>query len=859
MTDIHVLGIRHHGPGSARSVSEALDELRPQVVLVEGPPEFDDIVEILADAETEPPIAGLVYAVDEPRQASFYPLASFSPEWVALRWALRNGATALSIDLPAVHRTAIAKALRARAEEREAALVEAAEREVATGGASGDDEPGDEQRDVATSGEADTDTEGDGTANGTRPDDESGAAPDPATSDGVRVDGATPEPEPAADPADDELDAQEAARYVAEDPITALAAAAGYDDPERWWEDAVEHRTDSVLDRFEAIAEGVAELRRDRERPESALTPDGTLDLDALENPLGELMTELREASMRKRLREVIKEGHERVVVVCGAWHAPALDPASFPPAARDNRVLRGLPKTKVAAAWTPWTSSRLSYRSGYGAGVASPGWYRHLFEHWASGTDRDVETTWLVRVARELREQGVDASTASVVEAARLATALAALRGRPSAGLSELDDAALSVLVNGDPLPLSLVHEELVVGRELGTVPESAPLVPLAADLAAQQKSTRLKPSASTQKIVLDLRTDAGLRRSVLLHRLRLLGIGWGVVVDAGRTGGTFKEAWELSWEPELAVALVEASVHGTTVLGAAEARAAERAREAGSLQALSELLERCLLAEIPVHDTVQELARRAAVQSDVSELLAAIEPLARVQRYGTVRGAASDEVRAILDATAVRAFVGLPGAATGIDDDAALRLRRTMESAHRGLSLIDEAELSAGWWQALGIVADRDTIPGLVVGRAVRMLLDAGELDRGVVATRMSRRLSIAADPCDAAGWLDGFLAGDALVLVHDPQLLAIVDAWLAGAREETFDDLLPLLRRTFAAFEKPERALIGRQVSHIGTRAPAMPSGEASEAVVVVDLAQAAPGISAVARLTGWEVVA
>jgi hypothetical protein len=38
---VHVLGIRHHGPGSARSLGAALAALAPDVVLIEGPPDAD--------------------------------------------------------------------------------------------------------------------------------------------------------------------------------------------------------------------------------------------------------------------------------------------------------------------------------------------------------------------------------------------------------------------------------------------------------------------------------------------------------------------------------------------------------------------------------------------------------------------------------------------------------------------------------------------------------------------------------------------------------------------------------------------------------------------------------------------------
>ena len=107
MTDVHVLGVRHHGPGSARAVAEALDELRPDLVLVEGPPELDALTGLVADPDLRPPVAALVYAADRPQLATFYPVADFSPEWVAMRWAARSGVEQRFLDLPAANSLAI--------------------------------------------------------------------------------------------------------------------------------------------------------------------------------------------------------------------------------------------------------------------------------------------------------------------------------------------------------------------------------------------------------------------------------------------------------------------------------------------------------------------------------------------------------------------------------------------------------------------------------------------------------------------------------------------------------------------------------------------------------------------------------
>ena len=43
--------------------------------------------------------------------------------------------------------------------------------------------------------------------------------------------------------------------------------------------------------------------------------------------------------------------------------------------------------------------------------------------------------------------------SSAHVIEAVRLASALAVLRGRPAAGLTEVSEATLAVLCEGDPV----------------------------------------------------------------------------------------------------------------------------------------------------------------------------------------------------------------------------------------------------------------------------------------------------------------------------------------------------------------------------------------------------------------------
>jgi Mg-chelatase subunit ChlD len=534
----------------------------------------------------------------------------------------------------------------------------------------------------------------------------------------------------------------------------------------------------------------------------------------------------------------------------------PAFD-LSRHPAAADRALLAGLPKAKAEITWVPWTYRRLGLRSGYGAGVPSPGWYAHLF----AAPDRPV-ARWMATVAGLLRAEDQPVSPAHVIEAVRLAETLAALRGRPLAGLEESRDAVRAVLCEGSDVPLALVDDRLVVGDALGAVPEAAPAVPLQRDLTRAQRALRLRPEAEERELDLDLREPTGAARSRLLHRLRLLGVPWGEPLPArGGSLGTFRESWRLRWEPELHVRVAEAGVWGTTVELAATARAREAATRTASLADTTDLAERCLLAHLPeaLPVVLRVLADRAALDSDVVHLAQALPALARTLRYGDVRGTDAGAVRGLAESLAVRICVGLPPACTGLDEDAAAEMRDHLDATHTALALLDDRgeespSLAAGrcpqrgrWAGTLRAVARRAGVPGLLRGRAARLLLDGGDAELDA-AREMALALAPAAEPLDAAGWLEGFLGGSGLLLVHDAALLALVDGWLTAATEEVFTDVLPVLRRTFAAFEAGVRRAIGERVRD-GLRAPAEPAHEEA-----LDPARAAAVLPTLALLLG-----
>src|SRR5690242_3710270 len=110
-----LLGIRHHGPGSARSLVGALEALQPDIILLEGPPDAgDDLLRLAADEQMKPPVALLIYVPDEPKRAVYFPFAEFSPEWQAIQYGLHHNIPVRFIDLPQAHWLA----LTAHAEQR---------------------------------------------------------------------------------------------------------------------------------------------------------------------------------------------------------------------------------------------------------------------------------------------------------------------------------------------------------------------------------------------------------------------------------------------------------------------------------------------------------------------------------------------------------------------------------------------------------------------------------------------------------------------------------------------------------------------------------------------------------------------
>jgi hypothetical protein len=711
---VRILGIRHHGPGSAALLRKALDVLDPACVLVEGPPEGDELIQYITDPDLKPPVAMLLHASDEASLASFMPFAEFSPEWQAILWALKHEQPVRFIDWPAAISLALQKAARDNPE----------------------------------------------------------SVP----------------PQPRADALD------------------LLASAAGYEDGETFWNGLIEQRGASgqeALSVFASIETAMTEART-----QEGLSPP---------SPDEVLRNSQREAFMRTNIRATLKEVEGNIAVVTGAWHISGLRQATKP--ADDRALVKDLPRLKVEATWVPWTDSRLSAFSGYGAGVISPGWYRHLWSLYTRKklpSAEEFASAWQSRTAFKLREEGYSAPTASAIEATRLALGLAALRDLPMPGIAEMREASLAAMCDGNPLPLAMLERKLYIGELVGEIGERVPQNPLARDLTEWQRKTRLKPQDLELEIKLDLRSDAGLLKSTLLHRLNLINVPWGKLLDAQAGRGTFREVWVIEWEPGYSVSLAEALVYGVTIEQAAGNATLKKARETTSITELASLIQRALVSDLPetAASCIEQLQAVAVNSSDITDLMKAVSPLVRVLRYGTARRLPEDALRSLILSISVEINAGVRMGSRRLDEETTAARMAAMEAYDEALRLFGDDGLTSSWRNELGKVVDDDQVTSSIAGLSLRRLHDVVAWEPERVAAEFSRHTS-SRQPKESGAFLEGFLRGGSEVLLQDEPLLQLLDAWLCELSETDFTDSLPLLRRSMSSFDTVARRRVLEKV--------------------------------------------
>ncbi len=92
--------VRHLSPAAAWHLLKYLDKVNPDIVLVEGPSDANSQLDNIVNPKVHPPIAILAYTEELPVKTILYPLAEYSPEYQAIKWAKSHKKEVRFIDLP---------------------------------------------------------------------------------------------------------------------------------------------------------------------------------------------------------------------------------------------------------------------------------------------------------------------------------------------------------------------------------------------------------------------------------------------------------------------------------------------------------------------------------------------------------------------------------------------------------------------------------------------------------------------------------------------------------------------------------------------------------------------------------------
>ncbi|MGW4166873.1 DUF5682 family protein [Streptomyces chartreusis] len=841
-----LLGVRHHGPGSARAVRAALDAARPLTVLIEGPPEADVLIPLAADEAMRPPVALLAHAVDGPGRSAFWPLAEFSPEWVAIRWAVEHQVPARFIDLPATHTLAWGK-------EDETAV------DAGQGGepAADTDEPADDAE-GSQAGETDpraavrvdplavladvagyddperwwedvVEHRGAGDGDVFAPflglEEAMGALREAYGSGGHDRD--------LVREAYMRLQMRAAQREFGDDVAVVCGA---------WHVPAL--RLKSTVGADKALLKGLPKVKADMtwvpwtNRRLARVSGYGAgIDspgwyghlFSAPDRPVERWMTRvaglLREedrivssahvieavrlaetlAAMRGRplpglsettdaVRAVMCEGsdvplalvRDRLVVGDVLGEVPRSAPAV--PLQRDldriQRRLRLKPEALERELELDLRKENDAERSRllHRLRLLGVEWGEPVASRGSTGTFRE---TWRLRWEPELSVRVAEAGVwGTTVFAAAAAKAEADAVSAP--GLADVTALAerclLAELPDALPTVMRILADRAALDTDVGHLAQALPalvrslrygdvrgtdtgaLAEVAAGLA-ERVFVGLPPACAA----LDADAAEEMRRHVdAVHgAVGLLGDAVGSGRDAGGGGGSGTGQGDAEG----------ASGKG----GEAAAVGAERDAERHVAGAGSGGQEQAA-------DTGRGGRDQTAVTGRGSQ-----DQAAHTGRGGA--GQVDD------------AGHGALGEGTSVE-------RRGSE----GSVSPAHGDLRKRWHAVLRVLVVRDSVPGVVRGRAVRLLLDDGELGQDEAARAMGLALSPGTPPGDAAAWIEGFVGGGSgggMLLVHDERLLGLVDAWLTGVSAEAFTDVLPLLRRTFSAYEPGVRRTLGELV--------------------------------------------
>jgi hypothetical protein len=849
--------VRHHSPACARAVGAAIDELAPAAVLIEGPAEYDHLIPALLDQGTVPPVAILSqHPSAEGTTSSLYPLADFSPEWMALRRGAAAGSRLAFIDRDWDRSEFASDAAVRLSGERHyhvsAALTALAAREHCRDA----DELWEHLFELRPPGGPWADLFRDALAWGALPRleqpvealiaegsiDREAAMARHIAAWRQRTEGAL-------------VVVTGAFHTIALVEVLATELGVGWDRPVH-------------LDALPATPRAGAPARRPGPPEPGAIpeapTPGATSKIVCLgpgavpgppepsptsdTGPRGPGATHQADPSGPGAMPEAPATGASLMIGPSGPGAmpeagsprpGPALEAAAAEVAAIQERLRQRSPAPAERPSWLiRYDLTALNSLSGYGAGIRSPGYHQRLWDSQARGEQdpaaagRQNAIDCLIAVAHQTQDSNHQISIAEVSAAAVHCARLAELRGHPYPSRLDLLDAALACFAKGDfDAVLRDGIGQVFGGNKLGQLPPGTAAPPIVAEARERARGLKLNIVDSTSRTVdLDLRRSASARRrSRFFWLMSYLDTGFatrlvGPDFLTGRALGRLRERWRYAWTPLVEASLIGLLEEGSSLEEAGRRRLArsleenEAAAGGGSAAAVAQAVAQAAL--IGLHD---EVWRYGAVlesvidaDSDVTSVLSAAWRLLGLMRAREVLDLTGIDRLADLITRLAPQLVYLLGGLHAVDASGEEAVVQALIGMVELTGRLGDPGVTALVDQALaGLRSDPDASAG-PLGAAVALGVVQGSVPQDLLATRFAVAFAPGAALDFGPRFLNGVLQAAPDLLFHTAELFDAVDAAVRRLEPDDFLAVLPQLRRGFGRLRPFETARLAERVA-------------------------------------------
>ncbi|MBE5933630.1 MAG: hypothetical protein E7263_09455 [Lachnospiraceae bacterium] len=440
----------------------------------------------------------------------------------------------------------------------------------------------------------------------------------------------------------------------------------------------------------------------------------------------------------------------------------------------------------------------------------------------------KDTVLKYIVNVGKTVRKKEGYLSTYDEICAYNMADNLAMLRGKEYPGAYELYDSVLSSFVKGEynfatSLPMDILRRQLT-GKKIGKLCKNAKIPPLVQSFEELSRKYKLKIGTSVKnEVTLSIFSTKRHREiSEFLYQMTFLDTGFairqkGPNLRLKKDRNLIREIWSYKWSTQVIAALIDKSVYGGTLEEACVSLVGSKLKEDMNSSVASDILIQMFemgLSE-QLSSAITRLEQLLGQDEDFFSLVNAFSNVIMLDELSALYQ--SDiEIKPLIMAVYRKVMYTLPHMHQVKEEN----LADTMEAVKTLNSILSRKEYEKDLESFIdileGLLNKKDINPGLdgairgvLYGRGRFTASEVGNACAGYMSGTKEKKLK-------AATFLRGvFFTARDLIFVGDT-FLRIIDEFLLGVEDKDFMQLLPQFRIAFSYFTPAEIDKLGGKVA-------------------------------------------